>query len=51
MKTYGHFIGGKHVPGTSGSFGDVYWPGSAGPSTMVQVLAEGPLMIHSIVLM
>ncbi len=22
----GHFIGGKRVPGTSGRFGDVYWP-------------------------
>ncbi|CFX64487.1 Methylmalonate-semialdehyde dehydrogenase [acylating] [Candidatus Filomicrobium marinum] len=21
-----HFIGGNHVPGTSGRFGDVYWP-------------------------
>ena len=26
MKTYGHFIGGKHVAGSSGQFGDVYWP-------------------------
>ncbi len=26
MKTYGHFIGGRHVPGRSGAFGDVYWP-------------------------
>ena len=25
-KTYGHFIGGKHVAGTSGAFGDVFWP-------------------------
>ncbi|MCU0817727.1 MAG: CoA-acylating methylmalonate-semialdehyde dehydrogenase [Beijerinckiaceae bacterium] len=26
MITYGHFIGGKHVPGTSGRFADVYQP-------------------------
>jgi len=26
MKTYGHFIGGKHVEGTSGRFADVYEP-------------------------
>ncbi len=25
-RTYGHFIGGKHVAGTSGNFGDVFWP-------------------------
>ena len=25
-KTFGHFIGGKHVAGTSGRFGDVYNP-------------------------
>jgi malonate-semialdehyde dehydrogenase (acetylating)/methylmalonate-semialdehyde dehydrogenase len=26
MITYGHFIGGKHVPGKSGRFADVYQP-------------------------
>ncbi len=26
MKTYGHFVGGKHAAGTSGQFGDVFWP-------------------------
>jgi malonate-semialdehyde dehydrogenase (acetylating) / methylmalonate-semialdehyde dehydrogenase len=26
MITYGHFIGGKHVPGTSGRFADVWQP-------------------------
>ncbi len=26
MKDYGHFIGGKHVAGTSGRFGDVFTP-------------------------
>lgn len=26
MITYGHFIGGKHVPGTSGRFAEVYQP-------------------------
>ena len=26
MIEYGHFIGGKHVKGTSGRFGDVYQP-------------------------
>jgi malonate-semialdehyde dehydrogenase (acetylating)/methylmalonate-semialdehyde dehydrogenase len=26
MKTYGHFVGGRHVPGTSGVQGDVFWP-------------------------
>jgi malonate-semialdehyde dehydrogenase (acetylating)/methylmalonate-semialdehyde dehydrogenase len=26
MITYGHFIGGKHVPGTSGRFADVFQP-------------------------
>ncbi|GGC79104.1 CoA-acylating methylmalonate-semialdehyde dehydrogenase [Chelatococcus reniformis] len=26
MRTIGHFIGGKHVPGTSGRFSDVYEP-------------------------
>ncbi len=26
MITYGHFIGGQHVPGTSGRFGDVFQP-------------------------
>ena len=25
-RTYGHFIGGKHAAGTSGNFGDVFWP-------------------------
>ncbi|HUN12804.1 MAG TPA: aldehyde dehydrogenase family protein, partial [Rhabdaerophilum sp.] len=26
MITYGHFIGGKHVAGTSGRFADVFQP-------------------------
>jgi malonate-semialdehyde dehydrogenase (acetylating) / methylmalonate-semialdehyde dehydrogenase len=26
MQTYGPFIGGRHVPGRSAAFGDVYWP-------------------------
>jgi malonate-semialdehyde dehydrogenase (acetylating)/methylmalonate-semialdehyde dehydrogenase len=26
MRDYGHFIGGKHVPGTSGRFGDIFQP-------------------------
>ena len=26
MKDYGHFIGGKHVAGTSGRFGDIFTP-------------------------
>ncbi|KAA5599594.1 CoA-acylating methylmalonate-semialdehyde dehydrogenase [Blastochloris sulfoviridis] len=26
MRDYGHFIGGKHVPGTSGRFGEVFQP-------------------------
>ena len=26
MKTYGHFVGGKHVPGSSGAHGEVFWP-------------------------
>ena len=26
MIEYGHFIGGKHVPGKSGRFADVYQP-------------------------
>ena len=26
MRTIGHFIGGKHVAGTSGRFGDVFQP-------------------------
>ena len=26
MRDYGHFIGGKHVPGTSGRYGEVFQP-------------------------
>jgi malonate-semialdehyde dehydrogenase (acetylating) / methylmalonate-semialdehyde dehydrogenase len=26
MKTYGHFLGGRHAAGTSGVSGDVFWP-------------------------
>ena len=28
MREIGHFIGGKHTAGTSGTFGDVYNPAS-----------------------
>ena len=28
MREIGHFIGGKHVAGTSGKFGDVFNPAS-----------------------
>jgi hypothetical protein len=28
MREIGHFIGGRHVPGTSGNFGNVFNPAS-----------------------
>src|SRR6185312_3214197 len=35
MREIGHFIGGKHVAGTSGKFGDVFNPASGEVSAKV----------------
>ena len=37
MREIGHFIGGKHVAGTSGKFGDVFNPAIGEPRTSVTV--------------
>ncbi len=43
MKTYGHFIGGKHVAGTSGRFADVYEPMTGEVSAKVALATKDEL--------
>jgi len=43
MATYGHFIGGKHVEGKSGRFGDVYEPMTGEISSKVALATKAEL--------
>lgn len=43
MKTFGHFIGGKHVEGTSGRFADVYNPATGEVEGQVSLASEAEL--------
>jgi malonate-semialdehyde dehydrogenase (acetylating) / methylmalonate-semialdehyde dehydrogenase len=44
MITYGHFIGGKHVPGTSGRFADVFQPMDGTVRAKVALASKAELM-------
>ena len=41
MKDYGHFIGGKHVAGTSGRTADVFWPMTGEVAGQVALASAG----------
>ena len=43
MKTIGHFIGGKHVEGTSGRFADVYNPATGEVQAKVALASQAEL--------
>ena len=43
MKTIGHFIGGKHVDGTSGRFADVFNPATGEVQAQVALASEAEL--------
>ncbi len=45
MKTIGHFIGGKHVDGTSGRFADVFNPATGEVQAQVALASEAELAV------
>ena len=45
MKTIGHFIGGKHVDGTSGRFADVFNPATGEVQAKVALASEAELAV------